>query len=166
LSSMGNAGDTADELDLLLLLGHAGHALSTELTARLAEVGITPRAHCVLAHALHGQVTQSDLAHGCGLDKTTMVVTLDELERAGLARRRPSPTDRRARIVEVTAAGRRRVGQADEIVANVNADVLSTLPARDRHVFTRALRRLVEERLATPTPCEPPVRRRRVLRAP
>ncbi|MEK8105286.1 MarR family winged helix-turn-helix transcriptional regulator [Micromonospora sp. M12] len=41
------------------------------------------------------------------MDKTTMVVTLDQLERAGLAERRPVPTDRRARLVAVTPAGRR-----------------------------------------------------------
>lgn len=158
------AGDDAD-LDLLLLLGQASHALTTELTARLGEVGITPRAHCVLAHALRGQFTQNELATECGLDKTTMVVTLDELEGAGLAQRRASATDRRVRIVAVTAAGRRKVAQADDIVARVNADVLSTLPARERQLFTDALRRLVDHRLSRPMQCEPPVRRPRMLRA-
>jgi DNA-binding MarR family transcriptional regulator len=153
------------DLDLLLLLGQASHALTTELTARLAEVGITPREHCVLAHALRGELPQNELAAACGLDKTTMVVTLDELEHAGLARRRPSTTDRRARLVSVTAAGRRKLAQADAIVARVNADVLATLPARERQAFTNALRHLVGERLSKPVQCEPPVRRPRVLRA-
>jgi DNA-binding MarR family transcriptional regulator len=153
------------DLDLLLLLGQASHALTTELTSRLAELGITPRAHCVLAHAMRGQFTQNELATICGLDKTTMVVTLDELEAAGLAQRRPSTTDRRARIVAVTAAGRRKVAHADAIVARVNADVLSALPTRDRQVFTNALKRLVDERLSTPAHCERPVRRPRMLRA-
>jgi MarR family transcriptional regulator for hemolysin len=153
-----------EDLDLLLLLGQASHALSTELTARLAELGITPRAHCVLAHALRGQLTQGELAAVCDLDKTTMVVTLDELEREGLARRLPSTTDRRARIVTVTAAGKRKVAQADAIVASVNANILSTLSARERQVFTTALRRLLEERLSSPMQCDPPVRRPRVVR--
>src|SRR5579859_5927335 len=131
------AGTRLDlDLDLLLLLGQASHALATELTARLEELGMTPRMHCVLAHALRGQLTQNELAAQCGLDKTTMVVTLDELERAGLAERRASATDRRARIVGVTAAGKRKVAQADEIVARVNADVLSALPGRERQAFT------------------------------
>lgn len=161
----GVAAADAEQLDLLLLLGQASHALATELTARLAELGITPRGHCVLAHALRGECTQNELAGECGLDKTTMVVTLDELERAGLARRRPSPTDRRARLVQVTAAGRRKVAQADAIVAGVNADVLSSLPARERQAFTGALRRLVDDRLSAPMQCEPHVRRQRILRA-
>jgi MarR family transcriptional regulator, transcriptional regulator for hemolysin len=153
------------DVDLMLLLGQASHVLTTELTAGLVEVGITPRAHCVLAHALSGDLTQSELAEACGLDKTTMVVTLDELEHAGLARRQLSSTDRRARIVSVTAAGRRKVAQADAIVTRVYSDVLSVLPAGERHAFVNALRRLVGVRLSTPVQCEPPVRRRRVARA-
>jgi MarR family transcriptional regulator, transcriptional regulator for hemolysin len=52
----------------------------------------------VLRAALGGDdCTQSQLAAQCALDKTTMVFALDELERAGLAERRPSRTDRRAR---------------------------------------------------------------------
>lgn len=161
---MGPVG-AGENLDLLLLLGQASHALSTELTARLAELGITPRAHCVLAHAVRGELTQNELAKVCGLDKTTMVVTLDDLEREGLARRRPSTTDRRARIVAVTAAGKRKVSQADAIVASVNANILSTLPARERQTFTSALRRLVDERLSSPMRCDPPVRRPRLVRS-
>src|SRR5688500_5042738 len=93
------------DVDLMLLLGQASHALTTELAAGLIEVGISPRSHCVLTHALGGNLTQSQLAEMCALDKTTMVVTIDELERAGLAERRPSSTDRRARIISVTEAG-------------------------------------------------------------
>jgi DNA-binding MarR family transcriptional regulator len=149
----------------MLLLGQASHALNTELTAGLARVGISPRAHCVLSHALREELTQSELADECALDKTTMVVTLDELEQAGLARRRPSSIDRRARIVSVTAAGRRKVAQADAIVEGIVSDVLSSLPAAERQAFTSALERLVSNRLSTPVQCEPPVRRRRTLRA-
>ncbi len=157
------ADDVDVELDLLLLLGQASHALATELTARLSNLGLTPRAHCVLAHARRRELTQNELAAECGLDKTTMVVTLDELERAGLAIRRASSTDRRVRLVSVTAAGGRKVAQADAIVAQVNADVLSTLPRRERRAFAAGLRRLVDERLSTPVQCEPPVRRPRLL---
>jgi DNA-binding MarR family transcriptional regulator len=94
-----------------------------------------------------------------------MVVTLDELEQAGLARRRPSSTDRRARIVAVMAAGRRKVSQADAIVGHIVSNVLSCLQGPERRAFTSALKHLVSDRLSTPVQCEPPVRRRRTLRA-
>ncbi|HEX2184301.1 MAG TPA: MarR family transcriptional regulator [Chloroflexota bacterium] len=147
-------------VDLVLLLSQASHALTTELTAELAELGITPRAHCVLSHALQGELTQGQLAERCALDKTTMVVTIDELERAGLAERRPSSADRRVRIIAVTASGRRIVAQAQAIVSRIYDDVLATLPVAERGPFLDALVRLVEGRLSTPVRCERPVRRR------
>src|SRR6185436_3611856 len=99
------------DVDLMLLLEQASHALTTELAAGLAEVGISPRAHCVLTHALNGDLTQSQLAELCALDNTTMVVTIDELEKAGLAERQLSPTDRRARIIAVTRAGQQKAAE-------------------------------------------------------
>src|SRR4051794_21441402 len=96
--------------DLMFLLAQASHVLMTELTAALAELGITQRHYCVLCKALDGgELTQIRLAELCGMDKTTMVVTIDELERAGLAERRPSATDRRARIIAVTESGAKTV---------------------------------------------------------
>jgi MarR family transcriptional regulator, transcriptional regulator for hemolysin len=146
--------------DLLFLLSQASHVLTTELTAGLAGLGISPRAYCVLSKALAGGLTQSELAERCALDKTTMVVTMDELERAGLAERRPSPADRRARLIAVTEAGGRAVAAGQRIVARIQDDVLGALPAGEREAFVEGLTRLVGGRLATPVHCRPPVRRR------
>ncbi len=146
--------------DLCWLLSRASHALNTELTAALEGLGISPRAQRVLGAAMTGEHTQIELARMVDLDKTTMVITLDELEKAGLAERRPSPTDRRVRVIAVTEAGRRKARQAEAIAMRVRDDVLGVLPERDRDVFVDGLRRLVDERLNDPTPCASPVRRR------
>ncbi|MGH9245798.1 MAG: MarR family winged helix-turn-helix transcriptional regulator [Acidimicrobiales bacterium] len=147
-------------VDLALLLSQASHALVTEVTAGLEEVGISARGHCVLAHGLKGDLTQGQLAEECGLDKTTMVVTIDELERAGLAERRPASTDRRARIITVTEAGERVVAEGQEIIARIYGDVLGALPAREQEAFVDALTRLATGRLSTAVACERPPRRR------
>ena len=146
--------------DLCWLLSRASHALNTEMTAALEELGISPRAHAVLTTAMTGQHTQSEIARIVGLDKTTMVVTIYELESSGLAERRPSDRDRRARVIAVTEAGRRRVKQADKILDRVREDVLGELPAEDRDSFLRALATLAGGRLAEPVTCAHPVRRR------
>jgi MarR family transcriptional regulator for hemolysin len=143
--------------DLGWLLWQASHVLKTQLTAALEEVGISPRDHHVLKKAMTGDLTQIDIAHAIGLDKTTMVVTLDELEKAGLARRRPSAKDRRARIVEVTPKGRRKVAQGEEIVERVQAEALGALSPDEREAFLAALCRLAS---ASPAECAQPVRRR------
>src|SRR5438270_1617535 len=69
------------------LLAQAHYSLATELAAAFEPLGISPRGHAVLAAAMTGAHTQKELAELVGLDKTTMVVTLDELEEAGLAQR-------------------------------------------------------------------------------
>jgi DNA-binding MarR family transcriptional regulator len=141
---MGELGRDPQPLaaDLGWLLAQASHVLKTELTAALEGLGVSPRAHHVLATAMEGEYTQTELAAKVGLDKTTMVVTLDELEAAGLAERRPSPTDRRARSIAVTDAGERKVREAQEIAARIHADVLEALPARERQVLIDGLARL------------------------
>jgi len=89
-----------------------------------------------------------------------MVVTLDELEAAGLAERKPSKTDRRARVIAVTKAGERKVRQGEEIAEGIRSSVLDVLPPADREVFLSSLTKLVSDRLREPAPCAQPVRRR------
>src|ERR1700683_4199487 len=75
------------------LLTQAHYALASELAAAFEPLGISPRDHAVLGAAMTEAHTQKQLAELVGLDKTTMVATLDELEAAGLARRGPAAAD-------------------------------------------------------------------------
>jgi MarR family transcriptional regulator for hemolysin len=141
------------------LLTQAHYAFASELAAAFVPLGLSPRDHAVLSGAMCGSFTQKELAELVGLDKTTMVVTLDELEAAGLARRLPSATDRRARVIEVTPVGKRRVAAANKVIARVQADVLSSLGAAKGQVLMDVLAQLVQTRLAEPAACKS-VRRR------
>ncbi len=142
------------------LLSQAHYSLLSELNAAFAPLGVSSRGFNVLSAALTGDHTQSELAELVGLDKTTMVVTVDELERAGLAERQPSPTDRRARVIAVTDAGRRKVEECRKVVSRIQASVLDTLPVREREIFLDSLAGLVRHRLAESVECSPAVRRR------
>jgi MarR family transcriptional regulator for hemolysin len=136
--------------DLSFLLDHTSHVLRTRMAAALAEIGLTARMHCVLVHALEEERTQIQLAELGDMDKTTMVVTVDALEKAGLAERRPSSTDRRARIIAVTPAGAEVARQSQEIVDGVHREALDSIPADERVVLVRALNRLATGHLAAP----------------
>ena len=141
------------------LLKQAHYALATELGAAFEPLEISPRGHAVLAAAMTGALTQKELGEMVGLDKTTMVVTLDELEAEGLARRVPSPHDRRARVVEVTKAGAHKVAEADRVAKRVQSDVLTSLGADSGAALLDGLCELVRNRLAEPVACKG-VRRR------
>ncbi|MGA8116007.1 MAG: MarR family winged helix-turn-helix transcriptional regulator [Actinocatenispora sp.] len=150
--------------DLTTLFNHAGHVLSTRLTVALAGIGLTPRMQCVLQNALEGERTQIQLAELAHLDKTTMVMTIDELESAGYARRELSSTDRRARVIVVTEDGARIASAGQKIVDQVHSEALAELEEQDRKTFLCALTQLVEDHLAMPLDCDRPVRRARTAR--
>jgi MarR family transcriptional regulator, transcriptional regulator for hemolysin len=142
------------------MLDQANHALGSEVAGALAPLGLGQRGFCVLSSAIDAELTQTELAGMIGLDKTTMVVTVDELERKGYAERVPSPTDRRARVIKVTDAGRAKVAEGQEIVTRVQNEVLSSLPLSQRAAFVAALMNLVGGRLSSAPQCVPPLRRR------
>ncbi|WP_108989515.1 MarR family winged helix-turn-helix transcriptional regulator [Streptomyces coelicoflavus] len=149
------------EPDLSFLLDHTSHVLRSKMSAALAEIGLTARMHCVLVHALEEERTQIQLAEIGDMDKTTMVVTVDALEKAGLAERRPSSTDRRARVVAVTGEGARVAGRSQKIVDRVHREALAALPETDRKALLRTLNHLVGDSLATPVEAPRSARRAR-----
>ncbi|MFB7863720.1 MULTISPECIES: MarR family winged helix-turn-helix transcriptional regulator [unclassified Streptomyces] len=141
---------TRTEPDLSYLLDHSSHVLRTQMAAALGEIGLTARMHCVLVHALEEERTQAQLAEIGDMDKTTMVVTVDALEKAGYAERRPSSVDRRARIIAVTEEGAKVAARSQKIVDEVHLSALGSLPDEEREVLLRALNRLVTGHLETP----------------
>jgi MarR family transcriptional regulator, transcriptional regulator for hemolysin len=147
--------------DLSFLLDHTSHVLRTKMAAALAEVGMTARMHCVLVKALEEERTQIQIAELGDMDKTTMVVTVDALEKAGLAERRPSATDRRARIIAVTEAGAEMVEKSQAIVDRVHAEAIEALPEEMRPVLLEALKLLTQGHLATPAESPAGARRAR-----
>jgi DNA-binding MarR family transcriptional regulator len=52
-----------------------------------------------------GATSQRDLGAAIGMDKAMIVRVVDDLERSGLAARKPVPGDRRVREVEITDRG-------------------------------------------------------------
>ena len=161
---MSTSAPTRTVPDLSYLLTHAGHVLATQMAAAMAEIGLTPRGYCVLFHALEAERTQIELAEISDLDKTTMVVTVDELEQAGLAERRPSATDRRARIIAVTEAGQRAVAEGSKIADRVHRGVIEAVGGPQGEALVDTLQQLVDRYLAVAAPAGPQVRRARQQR--
>jgi MarR family transcriptional regulator for hemolysin len=135
--------------DLGWLLANTGWALSTELTAALAPLGLTARSMHVLRAASRGEYTQK-----------AMVVTIDELEKEGLAERRPSPTDRRAHVICLTKAGERKLVKAEAVQAQVQAHALDALPSGQGKALVEGLASMLEGLMADLPECSGAPRRR------
>ncbi|HLR85522.1 MAG TPA: MarR family transcriptional regulator [Nocardioidaceae bacterium] len=87
-----------------------------------------PRGYQVLSMATGGPCrTQAAMAERIGVDRTVMTHLIDDLEAAGLVERRPDPSDRRARRVELTPRGRSRYAELASRIDDVERAVLSGL---------------------------------------
>jgi len=62
-------------------------------------------------------MSMREFAATMGIEAPNATVVVDDLEATGLARRRPHPTDRRAKLVEATRKGKALARQADAILA-------------------------------------------------
>src|SRR3954466_14715582 len=75
-------------------------------------------------------MSMGELAAALGIDPPNATVVVDDLESLGLVRRRPHPTDRRAKVVEATRKGKVLARRADEILGTPPA-ALSALGRDD-----------------------------------
>jgi DNA-binding MarR family transcriptional regulator len=110
--------------------------------AQAEEHGLQLRDYIVLsALVMQPGQTQLELGRALGIDKTTLMMQLDGLEAKKLIVRRADPRDRRARIPEVTAAGRALRSKVERACSEVEAAALSRVRSGDQ----RALRAMLAE---------------------
>ncbi|GGR64324.1 DNA-binding MarR family transcriptional regulator [Nocardioides luteus] len=142
---------TGPRIDLLFLLNQSAHAFAAQVGEALADIDLSVREYCVLMKAAEGEYTQNAVAEMAMLDKTTMVTTLDNLERRGLAERRVSDTDRRARIVAITPAGAKLLEAGSKAYNAAVAKSLEGLSPSEGETFIEALQHLVAGPWSTPS---------------
>ena len=90
-------------------------------------------------------VRASDLGAVLGLHKSTTSRNLTELERMGLLRRVPDPSDARARLVQFTEQGEQSLRSVRAARRQKLAESLSRWPEEDVEDLARLLRRLGED---------------------
>ena len=86
-------------------------------------------------------MSMGELAASLGIDPPNATVIVDDLESQGLVRRRPHPTDRRAKVVEATRKGKALARRADMILATP-PPALDDLEAGDLEALRRILERV------------------------
>ena len=133
---------------LFFRLWRAAHVRAADV---LGSVGLTPALFGLLnvIGAREGAI-QQELGSAMGIDRSTMVSLVDQLESAGLAKRRPSATDRRAREVAITPKGRKLLQRARTMISETEEEVLAGLTAGERAELVTLLRRALESAPAQP----------------
>jgi DNA-binding MarR family transcriptional regulator len=133
---------------LFFRLWRASH---TRTAAALETIGLTPPLFAVLnvLRARDGAI-QQEIGAAMGIDPSTMVALVDQLEGAGLAKRRPRPEDRRAREVVITPKGRRMLERGRTLARQVEDDVLQGLAAKERSQLLKLLRQALSSAPSQP----------------
>jgi DNA-binding MarR family transcriptional regulator len=83
-------------------------------------------------------MTMGELADMLGIDRPNATTVVDDLEKRGLVRRVPHPTDRRAKIVEATRKGH-ALAQRAESILGTPPTTLAGLSKRDLETLRRIL---------------------------
>jgi DNA-binding MarR family transcriptional regulator len=124
---------------LFFRLWRASH---TQTATALQSIGLTPALFAVLNYlSTHDGAIQQQIGSAMGIDPSTMVSLVDQLESAGLAKRRPQPQDRRAREVLITPKGRLTLKRGRELATEVEDDVLQGLSPAERRRLVTLLRK-------------------------
>ncbi|WP_326819491.1 MarR family transcriptional regulator [Streptosporangium sp. NBC_01639] len=132
-----------DRPDLAAMISPLSRALIEAELPVLREHGLSMWAYSVLLALDERPLrTQAALAESIGADKTRIIGFLDDLQQKGLIERVPDPADRRARVLSLTAEGRRVRDSAQAGIRRNEERLLARLPDEDRHGFLRALQML------------------------
>jgi DNA-binding MarR family transcriptional regulator len=131
------------ETDLGWALGTVMRSYLRAAGEAVADLPGGPRGYQVLSVAACGEAqSQLKMAQHLGVDRTVMTYLLDDLENAGLIERKPDPSDRRARRIVLTEAGRTRMCELERQLREVEAALLQPLEPAEREVLRELLRRL------------------------
>ncbi|MDF3298874.1 MarR family winged helix-turn-helix transcriptional regulator [Streptomyces tropicalis] len=109
----------------------------------LRRIGLHPGQELVMMHLWElGPQRQTDLVRLLDSDAATMTRTVRRLEQAGFVRRRPSPTDRRASLIEPTAASHALRREVEQVWSRLEDISTAGLSDDERAAALRTLERL------------------------
>ncbi len=131
------------------LVSHVAREWRRAVDRRLQPFGLTEATWLPLLRISRSPtpMRQNELAASLSLDGSSVVRLLDALEKAGLVERREDETDRRAKSLALTPAGRRTVAKVEAASQEVRRAVLGDVPDEDLAATVRLLTG-VREKLA------------------
>ncbi|PWI14177.1 MarR family transcriptional regulator [Streptomyces sp. Act143] len=111
----------------------------------LQESGLRLRHYAVLRYLAGSEgALQRELSTRLGYDPSAIVGLVDDLEKLDLTERRPSPDDRRSKIVVLTGKGRAFLRDTDEAGRRVTNDLLEPLDAGERDALHTLLLKIAD----------------------
>ena len=128
---------------LWLVIAKSYRALSLLAEQSIANTGLCLTDFAALEALLHkGPLTISQIQEKVRLASGSMTAAVDRLEKLGLILRKSSPTDRRARVLELTAQGKRLAASSFERHAKDLEALMSSLSEKEMEQLYGSLKKL------------------------
>ena len=127
------------------LLYKAGTLARQRWTVMLAQLNLSPGQYgALMALSEAGRVGQQRLAELIGVDPRNAVPIIDALAEQGLVSRDVDPSDRRRRVLQLTARGRAVAGNLASVAAEIETDLLRPLAPDEQASLRRMLLALLD----------------------
>jgi MarR family 2-MHQ and catechol resistance regulon transcriptional repressor len=134
---------TGWSLKLWVALARAFALLEERAAEDVARHGLTLAEFGILEALYHkGPMPLSQVQRKILVSSGGITYLVDRLEQQELVRRKPSPDDRRVRLVELTDKGQRFIARAFAEHAEVMSGILSGLDSREQRLATSLLAKL------------------------
>jgi DNA-binding MarR family transcriptional regulator len=144
-SSAGLPGGLAFQRGNWYLLYKAGTLARQRWAAMMAEFQLSPGQYgALMALGEAGPLGQQRLAELIGVDPRNAVPIVDALAEQGLVSREIDPSDRRRRVLELTARGQAVAGSLAFVAAEIETDLLRPLAPGEQAALRRMLLALLD----------------------
>ena len=125
---------------LLTIAARTGQELAKR---RLSPIGLSVQMCGVMNLLAEGAISQQELGEQLGIDRTTVVELIDDLEKQGVVERRRNPADRRSYALHLTTKGRTVQKRAAKAFDAAVDEYLGPLSAADRKALVDMLTRVI-----------------------
>jgi DNA-binding MarR family transcriptional regulator len=131
----------------IAMLGQAYSLLGFQIVDGVVGAGYPQKPkHSAVFAQIHPDGTRlSDLARGANMTPQAMGELVDELEELGYVTRQPDPTDRRAKLITLTALGRDCVEAGKRTIVDLEARLTEVLGERGHRTLRILLTKLLAE---------------------
>ncbi|MBN9046633.1 MAG: MarR family transcriptional regulator [Rhizobiales bacterium] len=122
-------------------IGYVARQWRKTVDARLQPFSLTEASWTLLVQLARADepMRQKDLAAALGLDNTSVVRLLNNLEADGLIERQTIDDDRRARLLFLTEQGEATVRQVESVADGIEKDLLKGISSDDLKVTRRVI---------------------------
>jgi MarR family transcriptional regulator, lower aerobic nicotinate degradation pathway regulator len=131
--------------DIGFVVNKVGERINRQIERVIQPQGLNVRQYgLLLLLQAQGAQAQIELSQQVGVDRTTVMRTVDLLEAQGLVRRDPDLTDRRKHSVNITDMGLELLVRTQPDVQRVKAEVTTVLSDQEQAQLLKLLKRMLE----------------------